>query len=262
MDSDQGDVLDLLGGRTDDATIERLAFECLVHGLADDRIVSLMNILGWLGDFDCFAVGGEPAGGNPAAALAALRRVVADLGGRRVVFGVYGTFVIAAIRANATVTPEATCAALLDAGVFADASPVYLSTMRSNVPGAVQAVRETLFSLQAAPALPSPERPIRGDELLPERALLGDDYAREELYYNVYAVLRGESDDDPTYLTVSTFLNHGGSLEATARDLNVHPNTVRYRLKRAAETIGWDATDPRDAFVLATAIAIGRMRDR
>ena len=46
-----------------------------------------------------------------------------------------------------------------------------------------------------------------------------------------------------------------------ARLLGIHPNTVRYRLKRAAETTGWDATDPRDAFVLNTAIAIGRMRD-
>lgn len=75
-------------------------------------------------------------------------------------------------------------------------------------------------------------------------------------------MLRGENPDDPTYLTVSTFLEYGSSLENTAKELNVHPNTVRYRLKRAAETTGWDATDPRDAYVLTTALAIGRMRDR
>ena len=50
-------------------------------------------------------------------------------------------------------------------------------------------------------------------------------------------------------------------MENTAKELNVHPNTVRYRLKRAAETTGWDATDPRDAYVLTTALAIGRMRE-
>ena len=103
---------------------------------------------------------------------------------------------------------------------------------------------------------------VRADELLPERALLGDDYAREELYQNVYRVLHGDNPDDPTFVTVSTFLRNGSSLENTAKDLNVHPNTVRYRLKRAAETTGWDATDPRDAYVLTTALAIGRMRDR
>ena len=78
----------------------------------------------------------------------------------------------------------------------------------------------------------------------------------------IVKVLRGENPDDPTYLTVSTFLKYGSSLENTAKELNVHPNTVRYRLKRAAETTGWDATDPRDAYVLTTALAIGRMRDR
>ena len=38
----------------------------------------------------------------------------------------------------------------------------------------------------------------------------------------------------------------------------MHPNTVRYRLKRAADTTGWDATDPREAYVLRTAISLGR----
>ena len=138
---------------------------------------------------------------------------------------------------------------------------MYLSPVRSGVAGASHALRETLFSLQAAPALSTQSRPLRADELLPERALLGDDYAREELYRNVYRVLRGDNPDDPTYLTVSTFLRYGSSLENTAKELNVHPNTVRYRLKRAAETTGWDATDPRDAYVLTTALAIGRMRE-
>ena len=60
-------------------------------------------------------------------------------------------------------------------------------------------------------------------------------------------------------LTVSSFLESGRSLEITARMLNVHPNTVRYRLKRMADTTGWDATNPRDATVLTTAIALGRI---
>ena len=46
---------------------------------------------------------------------------------------------------------------------------------------------------------------------------------------------------------MSTFLRNGGSLETTAKELSVHPNTVRYRLKRAAETTGWDAADAREA---------------
>ena len=258
MISEQADILDLLSGHTDDATIERLAFECLLTNMTDDRVVSLMNVLGWQGDFECFAIGGGPAARLSSASLD-IRKAVRDLGGEHVVIGTYGHFLLALIRQMSAVTPEVTCTSVMQA--FSKDEPLYLSPVRSGVDGASHALRETMFSLQAAPALPEPSRPLRDDELLPERALLGDDYAREELYWNVYQVLRGDNPDDPTYLTVSTFLRYGSSLENTAKELNVHPNTVRYRLKRAAETTGWDATDPRDAYVLTTALAIGRMRD-
>ena len=60
MNSDQADILDLLSGHTDDSTIERLAFECLMNGIADERVTSLLNVLAWRGAFDCFAIGGVP----------------------------------------------------------------------------------------------------------------------------------------------------------------------------------------------------------
>ena len=224
---EHADILDLLGGDIDDNAVMRLVFECLISGIDDDRVVSLMNLIGWRGSFSCFALGGTPADSMGA------------------------TFT--------QISSEIVCTAALPA--FAQSEAVYLSPVREGVPGASHAVRETLFSLQAAPSLSTQSRPLRADELLPERALLGDEVAREELYRNVYLVLHGDNEDDPSYITVSTFLRHGGSLEATAKELNVHPNTVRYRLKKAAETTGWDATNPRDAFVLNTAIALGRMRE-
>ena len=79
--------------------------------------------------------------------------------------------------------------------------------------------------------------------------------------YRPYVPINGASPPRSAMALLTAFLRYGGSLELTAKELNIHPNTVRYRLKRAAETTGWDATDPRDAFVLNTAIAIGRMRD-
>ena len=101
---------------------------------------------------------------------------------------------------------------------------------------------------------------LHAEDALPERAMLGEQEARRELVDDVYARLIGNSgNDDPAMLTVATFLESGGSLEVTARSLNVHPNTVRYRLKRMADTTGWDVTDPRDAFVLTCAINLGRI---
>ena len=255
--SEQADILDLLAGHTDDTTIMRLTFECLLAGLDDDRVVSLLNIIGWRGDFSCFAIGGEPAESLGATA-SAVSKAIADLGGEAPLIGTYGRYVLVCMRVQSAVSPEVACTAV--SGAFS-AAPLYLSPVRTGAQGASHALHETLFSLQAAPSLQHAPRPLREDDLLPERALLGDEIAREELYCNVYRVLHGEHADDPTFLTVSTFLRYGGSLELTAKELNIHPNTVRYRLKRAAETTGWDATDPRDAFVLNTAIAIGRMRD-
>lgn len=59
--------------------------------------------------------------------------------------------------------------------------------------------------------------------------------------------------------TVESYVNLGHSLEATARELYVHTNTVRYRLKRVTEVTGWDPMEPRDAYVLQTALALGRL---
>ena len=59
--------------------------------------------------------------------------------------------------------------------------------------------------------------------------------------------------------TLTAFLDSGGALEATARNLFVHANTVRYRLRRIAEVCGETPTEARGAFVLRVALALGRL---
>jgi DNA-binding PucR family transcriptional regulator len=73
----------------------------------------------------------------------------------------------------------------------------------------------------------------------------------------IYVPLR----DHPSALlaTLEAYLANGRVLEATARGLFLHPNTVRYRLGRAAELVGLDPLTPRDAWVLQVALALGRM---
>ena len=48
-------------------------------------------------------------------------------------------------------------------------------------------------------------------------------------------------------------------LEASARALFVHTNTVRYRLRRAAELCGHAPTDARGAFTIQLALVLGRL---
>ena len=62
--------------------------------------------------------------------------------------------------------------------------------------------------------------------------------------------------------TVRAVLGSGGNLEASARAIFVHPNTVRYRLKRAAELTGLSATDPRGSWTLQVALALADLDQR
>ena len=59
--------------------------------------------------------------------------------------------------------------------------------------------------------------------------------------------------------TLTTYLEQGSSLEATARLLFVHPNTVRYRLRRVAELTEYTPSAGRDGFTLWVAVALGRL---
>jgi sugar diacid utilization regulator len=47
-----------------------------------------------------------------------------------------------------------------------------------------------------------------------------------------------------------SWLAHGRDIGATARELGVHPNTVRYRLRRAAEALGIDYDDSDQVLLL------------
>jgi DNA-binding PucR family transcriptional regulator len=54
--------------------------------------------------------------------------------------------------------------------------------------------------------------------------------------------------------TLRTWLACGGSADATAKALNCHPNTVRYRLNRVTEHTGRSVTDPQDVTELNLAL--------
>ena len=146
--------------------------------------------------------------------------------------------------------------------VFAPSKkPICVSSLVEGVSEISSELTATLASIAVAPAVKHLPHIIHTDDVLPERALIGDSTAFNTLYNKVYQSLAPYSNDDPTLETIDMFLRFGGALDQTAHELNVHPNTVRYRLRKVAQTTGWDATDPRAAYVLQTAITIGRIRD-
>ena len=120
-----------------------------------------------------------------------------------------------------------------------------------------RSLRSALAGLRALPGWAEAPNPVHADDLLPERLLAGDELAAEQITALVGRPLHVMG--SPFEETVATYLALGGSLEATARTLFVHANTVRYRLGRVSEQVGWDATDPRDGLMLHMAVIISRL---
>jgi DNA-binding PucR family transcriptional regulator len=135
--------------------------------------------------------------------------------------------------------------------------PVIAGPLVRDLRAASVSARAALSALRAAPAWPEAPRPAGADDLLPERALDGDPDARAALIADVYEPLAGGG--HALLDTLTTYLEQGSSLEATARLLFVHTNTVRYRLRRVAELTDYTPSSGRDGFTLWVAIALGRL---
>lgn len=135
--------------------------------------------------------------------------------------------------------------------------PTVIGPVVAGVAQAGRSLRSALAGLQALPGWLQAPNPVHADDLLPERLLNGDELAVEQISALVGTPLHAMG--EPFEETVATYLALGGSLEATARALFVHANTVRYRLGRVAEQVGWDATDARDGLMLHMAVIVARL---
>ena len=126
-----------------------------------------------------------------------------------------------------------------------------------DLPAAAASARAALAGLRAAGGWPRAPRPVSADDLLPERALSGDGHARRQLVDEVYLPLTSAS--AVLLDTATAFVETGGSVEATARELFVHANTVRYRLRQIGDLTGRSPTDARDAYFLRIGLTLGRL---
>ncbi len=140
--------------------------------------------------------------------------------------------------------------------VFADGA-VVIGPTAPTLGAAHRSATEALAGMNAVAGWAGAPRPVSARELLPERALLGDATAGAALETEV---MRPLADAGPALMeTLDAYLDSGGAIEACARKLFVHPNTVRYRLKRITDFTGRDPTVPRDAYVLRVATSLGRL---
>jgi DNA-binding PucR family transcriptional regulator len=135
--------------------------------------------------------------------------------------------------------------------------PVVVGPAVPSLDEATESARAALAGFRAAPAWPAAPRPVAAADLLPERALAGDAEARRILRQDVYGALIRAGGE--LLETLDAFFAATGVLESAARALYVHPNTVRYRLRRIGEVTGFTPLIARDAFALRIALTVGRL---
>ena len=234
-----------------DARLEALVVDSLLRGEGDETISSRASALGWDGSGHVLVMMGG-LGEGPA--IEQVRRVARD---RRLdcLCAVQGERLVVVLGG---VDPTGRPAAAV-AEAFAE-GPVVIGPVVGSLTEAKISADAAHSGLRAVHGWVDAPRPVHADDLLPERALAGDASARQALLDHVHRPL---AEAGATVLeTLEAYLAQGSSIEATARALFVHPNTVRYRLKHVAEATGLSPADARDSYVLRLALTVGRLDAR
>jgi len=204
-----------------DARLEALVVDAVLRGESDEALHSRASALGWQRPGPVTVVMGNTSEDDPQVVADAIHRIA-----RHAEFG---------------------------------PGPVVVGPAVPDLASATRSASAAVWALRSAGAWPDAPRPVAADDLLPERAIAGDPAARRQLVEEIYRPLLSAG---PTILeTVAVYLEQASSLEATARMLFVHPNTVRYRLRRVTEITGFAATSARPAFAVRIALTLGRLGD-
>jgi DNA-binding PucR family transcriptional regulator len=240
--------------------MEASVVDAVVRGDTGPELLSRAAALNWDTTAPATVVVGTPASGRdgadgPGDSQRASQDVrdIAARHGRAALTDVHGTWVVAIVSGQLSPTDKF-LGDLLNA--FSD-DPVVIGPTAPMLTAAYHSASEAISGMNAVGGWHGAPRPVLARELLPERALMGDPSAIVALHTDVMGPL---ADAGPTLIeTLDAYLDCGGAIEACARKLFVHPNTVRYRLKRIADFTGRDPAQPRDAYVLRVASTVGQL---
>jgi len=243
-----------------DSRMEASVVDAVVRGDTGPELLSRAAALNWDTTAPATVVVGTPApdrdGSNGLDGSQRASQDVRDIAaqhGRAALTDVHGTWLVAIVSGQLSPTDKF-FGDLLTA--FSD-GPVVIGPTAPMLTAAYHSASEAISGMNAVGGWRGAPRPVLARELLPERALMGDASAIVALHTDVMGPLAAAG---PTLIeTLDAYLDCGGAIEACARKLFVHPNTVRYRLKRITDFTGRDPTQPRDAYVLRVASTVGQL---
>ncbi|WP_392545328.1 PucR family transcriptional regulator [Oryzobacter telluris] len=235
-----------------DARLESLVVDAVIRGEADDSMQSRAAALGWGAVTKVVVVVGSTPPGAPTPVITDLHRA-ARRHGTELLVAIHGPRIICI---GGGVTDAPALASALDPHL--GDGPLVIGPTVPHLFAAGRSARAAISGHTAAPAWPAAPRPVHADDLLAERALLGDLPARGALVARIIAPL-ADSAGGTLLETAAAWLDGAEGVEGTARALIVHPNTVRYRLAGITKAVGYDLTDAHDAQTVRTALALHRL---
>src|SRR5699024_10287319 len=206
-----------------DARLEALLLDSILAGDRADEIRSRAAATGWKANHGITVMVGQPDQLEEPQLVAKLREI-ATRANLEILIEVLSDRLVIVLGAVNDIERDTKT---IQRG-FGEGPIVYGRIVHSLVEAPLSA-QEALEGFSAAPAWPAAPRPVAAGDLLPERALNGDRIARAALTSQIYRPLLRAGNS--LLETVDVYTTTGGSLEATARQLFIHANTVRYRLK-------------------------------
>ena len=242
-----------------DARLEALVVDAVMRAETDETVVSRASTLGWQSRTPVTVI----VGAAPKDTASAAEDVRRDADRHRVnaLTAVQGERLVVILSSkDLEVGPGSAERAVTLARRFKarfGSGPIVVGPVVDDLVDASLSARAAMSGHRVASAWPEGPEVITAMDLLPERALSGDGHARRILAQDIYEPLAAAGGD--LLETCASFLDHGCSVEASARALFVHANTVRYRLKRIQDVTTYSPADPRDAYVLRLAITLGRL---
>lgn len=235
-----------------DARLEAMVIDALVRGDSVDELASRTAAYGWHSEGSVRVMMGRAPRRKDRSSIDEIRST-AKKGAEDALVGIHSDRLLIVLGGVADIDEAAQ-----DLSQFFGPSDIVIGPEVESFASAGTSAAAAIWGLRTVRARPNVPRPVFADDLLPERAMAGDEAAVHALVTAFYEPLASGSGQ--LLDTAATYLEFGGSLETTARALEVHPNTVRYRLKKLTDALGVDPTEARSGFVIRIALAYGHLQ--
>lgn len=239
-----------------DARMETALVDAVVRGAKSEDIRSFGSALAFDANQPVTVMVGTPRSmDRHERTVMRLHQAASDLG-YRALAAVQGPYLVTLVNMPAEVLKDPHCP-IYD--IFSG-DQIMLGPTARNLAGASRSAEEAFAALRVAQAMPNVPRVATADMFIPERAIAGDQRAVQRLFHDIIKPLQ-KSASDAIRDTLRLYLSVDGGVEEAARQLYVHPNTVRYRLKRVNDITGMDPLDSRMRFTLRIANVLGMLED-